>query len=243
MSTPFERNAKSVDFFLPRAYEERLENQYCYDYYPVIWQPQVYQIASYLGSQFSCNSMIDIGCGTATKLVQWHPQFQIIGVDYGSNLDYCKHEYPFGQWIEQDLEQPSLIQLERSVLQSSVIVCADVIEHLKDPSSLLVNISQLMKHAKFCILSTPDRELVYGYQHTGPPTNTAHVREWSKSELKQLLEYFQLRVSFIDWTIDNEVDKHLSTIFAVISHIEYDWIAHDSKISNSITHIAKAKDK
>lgn len=32
-----------------------------------------------------------------------HPEFQIIGVNCGLNLQYCRQSYRFGTWLEYDV--------------------------------------------------------------------------------------------------------------------------------------------
>lgn len=238
MKNLFERNAQSERYFLPSGYQERLEPNYCLNFSPILWQPQVYQVASFLGERFSCKSIIDLGCGTANKLVKLYPKFKIIGLDYGENLEYCKQNYPFGQWIEHDLDRPVPIPVHLTDLKSSIIICSDVIEHLKNPSALLNNLFYMLKHAPICIISTPDRDRIYGTDYKTPPGNEMHVREWNKDEFIKLLQYFKLNISYADWTINNEVAKQTSTILAIICNSNKELIANDDALKANITRIA-----
>lgn len=238
MKNLFERNAQSERYFLPSGYQERLEPNYCLNFTSIIWQPQVYQVASFLGEKFSCKSIIDLGCGTAKKLVKLHPKFKIIGLDFGENLEYCKQNYPFGQWIEHDLDRPVPIPVHLTDLKSSIIICSDVIEHLKNPSALLNNLFYLMKHAPICIISTPDRDRIYGTDYKNPPGNEMHVREWNKDEFIKLLQYFKLNINYMDWTINNEVEKQKSTILSIICNSKKELIANDDDLKANISRIA-----
>ncbi|HEX8456860.1 MAG TPA: glycosyltransferase family 2 protein [Pyrinomonadaceae bacterium] len=145
-----------------------------------------------------------------------HPRFEVIGVDFGDNLRGCRERYPFGRWIEWDLEQDGLLELEPETVASAIVICSDVIEHLVDPTNLLANLRALVARAPAAILTTPERDLVRGASHTGPPQNPSHVREWNLAELKALLRAECLHVNFAGLTMDNDREWQKRTILAVL---------------------------
>jgi len=126
-------------------------------------------------------------------LAKLHPRYKIIGIDYGVNLAVCREKYPFGRWIECDLDRPAAISVDSEILRKAVIVCSDVVEHLVNPEFLLGNLAVLMHTAPACLISTPERDLTRGAQDNGPPANPAHIREWNSKEFKVLLDYFGFR--------------------------------------------------
>jgi 2-polyprenyl-3-methyl-5-hydroxy-6-metoxy-1,4-benzoquinol methylase len=81
----------------------------------------------------SVKRIIDIGCGRAGKLAAFAGEFEIIGYDYGDNIAYCQQTYPNGQWHVADLET----QIVDAYFTGSVVICADVIEHLVKPDALI----------------------------------------------------------------------------------------------------------
>ena len=133
----------------------------------IVHQPDVYAIAAYLGRQFDCKYIVDIGCGRATKVSSLHPEFEIIGLDFGPNIVYCQQKYGFGQWIECDFEREENFYLKPDILNQSILVCADVVEHLSDPTLLLNNFHRWLDFAPAGLLSTPDRDLVRGKEILG----------------------------------------------------------------------------
>src|SRR2546421_696437 len=99
---------KSAQYFIKDGYRARSRTEYFVDSIAdstgIIHQPDVYPFARYLAQRFGCSALVDIGCGHALKLAEYHPEFRLIGIDIGSNLNYCRSRYKFGQWIEWNLE-------------------------------------------------------------------------------------------------------------------------------------------
>lgn len=134
----------------------------------ITYQPHVYQFASYLAERYMCSHIIDIGCGRADKLVELHPKYQLIGIDLPEHIEYCKRQYPFGDWLAWNVDEPGIFPVESQVVENSVIICADVIEHLLRPENLIDTLKQALEYAPVALLTTPDRDLVHGYEHNGP---------------------------------------------------------------------------
>jgi len=209
-------------FSIKRGYHSRHEPNYFKDSAMfragVVYQPQVYELAAFLGRRLGCSHIIDIGCGSGEKLAKLHPEFKLVGIDFGTNLLECRSRYPFGEWIEWNLEVPSQIPLKSDVLSSAIIICSDVIEHLLDPSNLLKNLKTALDIAPAGILSTPERDLVRGQGDVGPPANPAHVREWNLAELKSLLVTNDFRICFAGLTLNNDRDLEENTSLVVLGN-------------------------
>lgn len=215
-------NSEISRFFIKPGYISRTKPEYFGDRYEdgrrVIYQPDVYKLAEIIGERFGCRYIVDIGCGNAKKLAELYPKFEIVGVDYGVNIETCRQEYPFGIWHEHNLEHPESILISDEIISQSIILCADVIEHLVDPSHLLNNLKRMMDLSPACLLSTPDRELSTAPDHPGPPLNTAHVREWKLAELSDLLQYFQFHIEFIGLTMNNNYNLEKKTILSIMGN-------------------------
>jgi SAM-dependent methyltransferase len=176
-------------YFLPDGYTSRESLRYYHDQPPagVTYQPGVYRATRSIARRLGASSVVDIGCGRAGKLVAFHPEFAIVGIDLGPNLEYCRRHFDFGTWVEHDLDSPGPLPLAEQALEGSAIVCADVVEHMTRPDRLLTKLGAALGAAKAVVISTPDRERM----HTapmGPPANISHVREWSQDEFGALLK-------------------------------------------------------
>jgi len=209
------------NFFIKPGYRARTQPEYYADIQDdgTIWQPEVYPLAATLAYQYECRYIIDIGCGRAHKLAALHPEFEIIGLDFGSNLEYCRTRYPFGKWIEVDLEDGMGVDISPEILRNAVVVNADVIEHLVNPTKLMQLIRSYLIHAKVALISTPERDLERGCQDMGPPANPTHIREWNLAELEILLSSEGLRPAYCGLTIRNDKDRLRNTSLAIIPGI------------------------
>jgi len=206
------------NFFIKPGYRARTQPEYYADIHDdgVIWQPEVYPLAATLAYQYECRYIIDIGCGRARKLAALHPEFEIIGLDFGSNLEYCRAQYPFGKWIEVDLENGMGVDISPEILRNAVIISSDVIEHLVNPTKLMQMIRTYLVHARVALISTPERDLERGPHDMGPPANTTHIREWNLAELETLLSSQGLRPAYCGLTQRNDRDKLRYTSLAVV---------------------------
>ena len=206
-------------FFIKAEYVERSEPEYFVDnVVGTIHQPDVYPFAAHVARRLGCEAIIDIGCGRGQKLAQLHPEFHVIGIDFGDNIEYCAQHYPFGTWIPCNLEENSQMVLPTDVVGKAIVVCADVIEHLVNPVPLLALLRGLMAHAPYGILTTPERDLVRGAEHFGPPPNLSHVREWNLDELRTLLQWSGIDVEFSGLTVNNDSALQKRTSICVLGH-------------------------
>lgn len=157
------------------------------------YQFPVYKYASHIIERYGINDLIDVGCGVGTKLAYLQkkfPKINVAGIDQQSAIDYCRENYRFGTWYVGDFEksEPSI-----SKLQADLIICADVIEHLRDPDQLLKYIRRLVRRDGYIILSTPERDALRGQGAVTSP-NKFHVREWNFQELEKYLIYHNFRI-------------------------------------------------
>jgi hypothetical protein len=202
-------------YFIKDGYRERSAPEYFLD--PDsgdVWQPDVYPAAADLAVRLGSKTLVDLGCGNALKLVPFHPRFNLVGVDFGANIQYCIDHYGFGGWLEFDFESSETLPI--GTPRGTLILCVDVIEHLRRPEMLLRAIAHGMDEgADALILSTPERDLVRGAEDIGPPRNRAHVREWNTDELSCLLEAEHLP-PLLSLTRSNDRQPHFHTILAVV---------------------------
>ncbi len=154
------------------------------------YQYEAYVIAGKLIKDHGLKSVVDIGCGVATKLMKviWPVCHEVTGIDQKEAVDYCLAHYPRGKFLVDNLEKPTL-----RPGQFDLVICADVIEHLTNPDNLIAYIKRLSNKNSYVVLSTPERDVLRGQTNTRSP-KPEHVREWNREELKAYLESRGLKV-------------------------------------------------
>lgn len=205
-----------INYGLPENYQARLEPQYFNDVLTDahLWQADVYRLAVKLARDNGIKRIVDIGCGRGGKLLPLASEFKIVGIDYGENIQYLSHIAPAGEWIPVDLENEVL---PSELFFDSVVICADVIEHLVKPDLLIETLRNAAETAAYVLVSTPDRERLYGDTNHSPPDNLAHVREWTLDELDDWFMHEELPVRWAGWTVsfDNQPDR-VNTILLIL---------------------------
>lgn len=182
-----------------------------------VWQPDVYTEASRVAELLGAVRFIDVGCGDGEKLLDCPPSITTIGIDFGTNLAHARAAAPDRDWREHDLDSDEPLPVAAQEAAGSIIVCADVIEHLHDPRRLLEKLLLALPHAVAIFVSTPERDLMRGLADNGPPGNPAHVQEWSIREFQALLLMSGMRHHTIGLTRSNDRYGVPHTTLAVIA--------------------------
>lgn len=205
------------NYGLPSNYEARLQPQYFNDVLvdAHLWQADVYRLAAILAQRARAPRLVDIGCGRGTKLLQYQNDLAIVGVDYGANIEHLRENWPVGNWFNYDLEH-EIIPPE--FFWGSVVICADIIEHLINPEALIETLRNACQTAAYVLVSTPDRERLYGGAQMGPPDNLAHVREWTLDELDDWFMKKELPIQWAGWTVSyDKQPNRLNTSLLILS--------------------------
>ncbi|SFZ85942.1 Methyltransferase domain-containing protein [Devosia enhydra] len=184
------RPSTTPNYGICAGYRHRNNNKYFDDIQNEDeFQNEVYDKAKSLLIELGGNSVIDIGCGSGFKLLKFFSDFQTIGIDLPPTVNKLIEMHPERDWRSYSFK-------ERPALKCDVLICADVIEHIPDPTDLISFILSI--EFKTAVISTPERDLVYGRPHNGPPNNYAHCREWNMHELTIFLaEYFTVDSIYI----------------------------------------------
>jgi SAM-dependent methyltransferase len=137
------------------------------------WQKEVYQKALTLVQED--DRIADIGCGSGYKLMRYFREKHFIGYEIEPTLSKLRERYPNRYWGKSGIP----------LLKFDIVICSDVIEHVLDPDELINYLKTA--NARDYVISTPDRDLVYGGEHNGPPRNGSHIREWNYEEFGRYL--------------------------------------------------------
>jgi Methyltransferase domain len=184
----------------------------------ITYQPDVYQLALEIARKLGATRIVDVGCGRARKLATAHPEFEIVGVDHGSNIEHCRAEYPFGHWLAHDLAADVPIPMDASLSEGALVVCSDVIEHVERPEMLIGKLRTLLTSgARAVLISTPERDLTRGPREVGPPANLSHMREWSIREFDAWMEESGFPLRSTGLTRSNDYASALATILTVVA--------------------------
>jgi hypothetical protein len=176
--------------FIPENYSERTSlGQYFDMGMKDEWQKEVYEKASEIYTLNGFNSVVDLGCGSAYKLLNYFPkEAKLIGVEEEITYNWLTKEFPDNDWLKFSND----LQLE----SFDLLVCSDVVEHIVDIFSFMDWIEK--QPWKIGVLSTPDRSLLYDASHKGPPGNGSHVREWTFQEFNDFVsQWFKVEEHLI----------------------------------------------
>lgn len=208
---------------LSRGYIQRIPPEYFTDVDDsgITWQPDVYPATLESARKHGRTAIIDLGCGHAGKLLalrDQNPNLDLIGVDFGPNIDWCREHLSIGQWLDADLESATTLPLDAEVIARSVVVCSDVLEHLIDPRPAMRLMCWLLANGAACaVLSTPARDKRAGVEHLGPPFNPAHVREWTQDEFRAFVERFPVNLDRFELTRSDDSGGGLTTQLVVVT--------------------------
>lgn len=205
-----------MSYCLPENYNMRLRHEHYLDVPgEFVYQPYVYDAAIFIAEKCAAKYIIDIGCGSAVKLGKFSSRFKFIGIDSSAAISLAKNALPKAHFIEWDLEE-GLPEIDHSVLECSVVICSDVVEHLRYPDRLLRSLARVSKIAPFVLISTPDRDRARGWLDNGPPLNPAHVMEWSGGEFVRFMKSCGFDdIPFCGHTINTDFHRVKSTILTI----------------------------
>ena len=181
-------------YWMLKGYNERLNNE-AFDDTSLTdeFQKEVYEYAAEVFDRENLSGVIDVGCGSAYKLLKWFNTAWTWGFDTEPTVEWLKRQHPKKNWSTVDFT-------EMPFTRGGLVICADVIEHIPDPDQLM-NYLVLMEPTRL-VLSTPDRgllpDLQADFNPAGPPVNPCHVREWSFVEFEAYVQqFFKMDAHFI----------------------------------------------
>ncbi len=148
--------------------------------------------------------VLDVGCsnGNLAKIFQENG-CEVVGIEYDSSAAEKAKEF-CQEVIQGDLDDDKIFR--HKVLQKEkfdVIVCGDILEHLKDPAAVLEKLKKLLKPEGYFVISLPNVahytvrwQLLRGkwnYQETGILDKT-HLRFFTYKSMLRLFSELNLEV-------------------------------------------------
>lgn len=178
---------KKKNYYIKDGYNHRNEYQYFDDTsYKDEHQKEVYMKALNLIQSNNLKSVIDVGCGSGFKLINYLGDYRTTGIDVTETVNFLIKQYPTRKWFDTKT-------VDFAFLKADIVICSDVIEHVLNPDFLLNNIKQI-QNVKYIIISTPDRDLARGINDMGPPGNKTHIREWNMNEFQKFISsHFKIK--------------------------------------------------
>jgi glycosyltransferase involved in cell wall biosynthesis len=211
---------RETDYYLRPDYTSRPDPEYFVDLADLrdwpVGEPDVYARAAEVATRLGASRIIDLGAGAGGKLIAPRHRFEILGLDYGPNVELARRLFPAGIWIDHDLDGPGPLPLAEDRLRGSVVICANVIEHLLRPEHLLENLREILPSVEALVISTPDRDLSPGTDDFGPPADATRVREWNIQEFAALLEAFGFEHGDLGVIPADDGGRTESTICAIL---------------------------
>lgn len=186
----------------------------------VVHHPDVYARAAELAKRLRASRIVDLGSGSGGKLALLAPDFEIVGLDHGPNVELARRRFPDVVWREHDLDRPGPLPLSDDQLEGAVVVCANVIEHLLRPEVLLENLREILPSVQALVISTPDRDLTSDPDHAGPPADSTRVREWNVAEFAALLEAWGFEHGELSLTRTDDASDRQHTILAILYPVD-----------------------
>ncbi len=140
-------------------------------------------IAKYKG--YEIDGLLDLGTADGLMLSMLNCRLSIrnpVGIDFSREL--------LTKGIDSNIEliQGDAIKLPFKDASFDVVVATAVIEHVPEPSIMVLECLRILKHEGICIITTPDPFFEHIATKIGHLKNDQHIETFNLSGLKRLLE-------------------------------------------------------
>lgn len=153
-------------------------------------------------------SILDVGCGEGFSLAMIKnsgSRALLSGIDYSEEALVLGH----GQFPHLNLKKGDIYALEVADASVDVVLCTEVLEHLKKPEAALAELIRVSR--KYVILSVPREpwfklaNFLRGKYVTRWGNHPEHINHWSRDTFVQLLRWAGLEIVSIHnpfpWTL------------------------------------------
>jgi SAM-dependent methyltransferase len=155
------------------------------------FQYYVYASAARLARKRGARLIMDIGSGPPIKMKTFFEESgaEIRLIDQPAVKTLASELLPRAKFVAADLET---IDLDLGT-KFDLVICADVLEHLLDPTPCLRFARNHLAQDGLLVVSTPERDVVRG-KSCMECSKPEHVREWNAQEFVSYLRSQGLRV-------------------------------------------------
>ena len=95
--------------------------------------------------------VLDIGCGVASTLTAFHPDYACVGFDLSADaIEFARAQHP-----EFELHVGSSSDAAKSVGSADVVLLNDVIEHVPDDRAMLAEVVDAMRPGALLVITVP----------------------------------------------------------------------------------------
>ena len=139
--------------------------------------------------------IIEVGCGEGrlTKLLLEQTNALIHGIDISDSVLQTADKYLASNRVR--LEKKSIYELtEQTEHKADLVVCCEVLEHLKNPRQGLERLQALAQ--PYCLLSVPNEPLwrtlniLRGSYWRDLGNTPGHIQHWNREEFVELISNF-----------------------------------------------------
>ena len=180
-----------------------------------LYQYNVYNRAITMAEKFKKKWIIDIGCGSGKKLFFLHSLgFNVVGIDFGDNIKAAKKKFSKLNEKQAILREYDLnkdkIDLPIQIIQNSIFISSDVIEHLINPDNLIMNIKNFILLGSKGVISTPDNKKLSNSMY---PPRPSDVQVWSKEGFENYLNCHSMKYNIFG-RLNNKIDNIINGVGA-----------------------------
>jgi hypothetical protein len=172
------------------------------------------RLAGFLAAGFGAETIIDLGAGSVGDLIAI-PGFRKIGIISEDKIESYRRRFPQVKWISGDWEKGVVPDLDDDLIGRSIVICANVIQKLSDPTNLMPILTRLASQALAVIVTTPTKGLAgVGCEHR-PDECDIGPGKWTIDEFRELLGRHGLVPTFLGVTASSPESRARRTILAI----------------------------
>lgn len=165
--------------------------------------PDAYRLAAFLAARFGAERIVDI-CRQPTDRTDF-PQTLGATLEAGPDVDEQRRFLSRNRWVELDALATNNLVLSEDLLRSSVLVCANILELLPQPTDLLSRLALWSRSALATIITTPNRD-------AAPRSKS----QWNLSTFSELLGQQGMFATFTGLTVSNDSQRDKSVIIVIV---------------------------
>jgi hypothetical protein len=164
-----------------------------------IFQSDAYGLACFLAKRYGVNFIIDIG-GQAPAGFARDDSPQLVSVDLGAGTIDWRGGANNHKVVGADQTQFNSVEIEPTVLQSSLVICTGELERVSEPMALIKWLASLSRYAPAMIITASETRL-------------------PAVDFKRLLARSGLDPSFLGLTVNSSTDLEKNTGLAILDKI------------------------